>query len=71
MMWNAWKELGWMEKMTFVAAAAAIPATAPAPETEEKPNWKSDDSEGGHVRDSANGAEVSTLKESLGHQRPA
>lgn len=69
-MWKTWKELGWMEKAGMIAAMEAIPAVAPAPETEEIPHWKSDESADGHVRDNANGVGVSTPKETLGHQRP-
>jgi hypothetical protein len=70
MMWKTWKELDWMEKMDAMTSMEAIPAVAPAPETEEIPHWKSDDGEDGHVRDNVNGVGVSTPKENLGHQRP-
>jgi hypothetical protein len=72
MMWKEWKELGWMEKLAFVSAAAeAIPAPEKAPDTVEEPNWKSDDSEGGQIRDNTNGVGVSTPREVFGHQRPS
>ena len=70
MKWKAWQEIGWMEKLALITAAQAIPAPAPSPETQE-PHWKSDESTGGHIRDSKDGAGVLTSQDTIGHQRPA
>ena len=71
MRWKAWNEIGWMEKMAIIKAATeTIPTAVPAPETEQVPNWKSDDSVSGQMRENMNGG-VSTPKEVIGHQRPS
>lgn len=72
MMWKESKKLGCMENLAFVSAAAeAIPAPEKAPDTVEEPNWKSDESEGGQIRDNKFGVEISIPGEVFGQQRPS